>query len=680
DAKLAAIAYKNYLWAFPKSRYRGIMRLNLAETQFKLKHWVEAGKNYEELGGIFRSPKKKKSFYDSSLQAYSEALKTPKDLSRLELVEARNGIRSIGRVFIKYYKKDKAIPSIRFVIGRTYYDERDFPRAVKSFEDYLKFHPNGADVQLAVDLILDSFNQREDYDGLISIGQRLSKNTRLSKGIRDNVSEIVKQAQFKKIQAESGDYSSPSYTKNLLKFAAKYKGSDLGDQALYEAFTQLKSKKDPRAYVPGEQLLLKYGSSKYAKEVVNQMGQMALVTADFRRAAKYFEAFFQRYPNEAQAKDLMQQAAMFREYMGDFKDSADDYSRLGNAEGVARSHFLGANWRDLVVSSSRVGGVMGAYWSGLSRYRIGNVNDAIPYLQRAATSGAGTFEEKSAAAHSLFLIATQATNAYKAVQIKAGQEAQAVQQKAQMLKNLEGQMNKVIQFGNGRWTIAALYTMGVVNDEFGRFILNSPNPPGISGATLKQFRAALSAEAKKYQTNASNYFKQCLSTGEKFEVFTQFMKGCLSSGKVAIDETQETRVRLRASESTPPQADAIRSKLYDDTRNTDLLIKLSESYTQVSDYSMAVLVLQRASEVAKRDSRVIALKGLNYLFMNELEKAKQEYTEALKVNGNDPTALWGMSALYKEFGFKSKYSSTVSRAKRAGRPLGRIHPFIQAIL
>ncbi len=679
DAKLATVAYRNYLWAFPKSKFRGIMRLNLAETQFKLKQNVRAGKNYEQLGRLFRGKKKKKSMYDSALQAFSNALKKPKELSRLSLTEARNGIRSVGRVFIKYYRRDKAIPSIRFVIGRTYYDERDFDRAVKELFVYIEKHPKGKDVNLAVDLILDAFNQREDYDGLIKAGKKIAANKRLNSSLRKNAKNIVQQAQYKKIQAKAGDFSSPGYTKNLLKFAAKYKGSDLGDQALYEAFIQLKSKKDPRAYVPGEQLLLKYGNSKYAKEVVNQMGQMALLTADFRRAAKYFEGFHQRYSQDAQAKDLLKQAATFREYMGDFEEAVKNYSQLGDKEGVARSHFLSGDWRSLVRSSSQVGGVKGSYWSGLARYRTGDIKGSMSFFQAAARSGGGSYEEKTMAAHSLYLIAMRAMEAYNSVKVQPGQEAQSVQRKDKMLKSLIAQLNKVIQFGNGRWTIAAFYTLGLVHKEFGKFIRESPNPKGLSGAQMKQYRVALAQQSGKFDKDATNYFKQCLSVGAKFEVFTQFMKGCQSKGRFVVNEAQETRVRARASDRSPPNADAIRKKLYDDSRNVNLLIQLAGAYTEIGDYSMAQLILQRASEIQTRDARPVALKGVNFMFMNELEKAKNEFKQALKIKRNDPTALWGMAGLYKEFNFTKKYRSTVSRAKRAGSPIAPLHPYIKSI-
>lgn len=95
----------------------------------------------------------------------------------------------------------------------------------------------------------------------------------------------MNQSEYKNIQTSIADFSSDNYSKELLKFAEKYKGTNLGDRALFEAFNSLKSKKDPGAYIPGEELLIKHGNSKYAKEVTMEMGKLALLTADFRRAA-----------------------------------------------------------------------------------------------------------------------------------------------------------------------------------------------------------------------------------------------------------------------------------------------------------------------------------------------------------------------------------------------------------
>src|ERR1700683_2984827 len=102
-------------------------------------------------------------------------------------------------------------------------------------------------------------------------------------------------------------------------------------------------------YIPGEELLNKHGDSKYAKEVVGSMGQMALNTADYRRAATYFEIFARKYPKDPASYGLLKNAASMRELLGDTKEAADDFRGLGNGqhESMARQYYLGQDWSEL---------------------------------------------------------------------------------------------------------------------------------------------------------------------------------------------------------------------------------------------------------------------------------------------------------------------------------------------
>ncbi|PIU01320.1 MAG: hypothetical protein COT74_02120 [Bdellovibrionales bacterium CG10_big_fil_rev_8_21_14_0_10_45_34] len=680
DYRLAIEAYQTYLETFPSSRFANAIRLNIGESAFKIRNSVEAGRYYEELASKLKNPKQRKTYYDSALQSYITALKNPLSLSRLELVEARSGLRAVGEVFVKYYQKDKALPTVRFNIGRTYYDERKFDEAVKSFFDYIRNHPNHEEVRLAADLILDSFNQREDYAGLIKAGKELAAIGSLPANIRAEMTEIVKQAEYRKIQSEAGDFSKSSTTTDLLKFAQKYKGSSIGDQALYQAFTSLRSKKDPKAYEVGEQLLFQHSNSKYAQEVVTAMGQMSLITADFRRAAKYFEMFARKYPKMADSKKLLSSAAEMRESMGDFKDAAEDFSDLAQIDKVAEMHFKAQNWSALASSSEQVKDLRGYYWKGIALYRQGQVNQAEPAFQKAAQWSGKDPVFSVMAAHSLFLLSRGALDRFRQVQMSAGKEAQAVQEKDKMLKALTAQLQKVISYGNGRWTIASLYMLGLVNLEFERFLKNAPVPAGLSAAQVQEYRNALGGQAKQYADSANSFFNKCMQSAEKYEIFTRFVKGCESKGQEEVNEALESQVLARARETSPLATKPIRQALYDKPRDVNLLLRLADIYTKNQDYSMASVILARASEISPSDSRPASLRGVNSLFMNDLESAYASFNEAIKLNSRDATALWGKTGLYKEFGFQGKFRSTLVQAKRAGRPIGTVHPWVQSAM
>lgn len=684
DYRLAISAYKAYLWAFGSGnkngeKYSSAIRLNLAESYFNLKDYVNAGKEYEILAKQIKIPIKRKSYLDSSIESYTAALKNQEALNRTQLAQARNGIRDVGLYYVKAYPRESSVPSIIFNAGRSYYDERDFKGSEKVLFQYITRFPNGKDTATSIDLILDAYNQREDYKGLAVAGKKIIGVKGISAGLKKMVSELMNQSEYKNIQTSITDFSSDNYSKELLKFAEKYKGTNLGDRALFEAFNSLKSKKDPGAYIPGEELLIKHGTSKYAKDVTMEMGKMALLTADFRRAAKYFEIYSSKYPKDPESRKLLQNAAQMRETMGDFEQARNDYMSLGDRVAVARVDFSANQWSKLVGSSKSVGGMQGSYYMGIASYRLNNVGQAQNFLRQTAANKGSSFEEKTWRAHALYLLSMEAMKKYKEIQLEAGREAQAVQAKTQILTTLTTQLNQVIQSGNGRWSIAALYGLGQANKEFADFIKRAPIPEGLTPDQVNQYKGAIAQQAKTYETTSNKFFNECVKNAEKFDVFTNFVKGCQSQGQILVDEESETQVLIQAAENTPPQTFQIRKKLYDESRNPDLLLKLAQAYAEGRDYAMSVLICDRILEIQPTYAPAMALKGTNYMFMNNLELAFDSFKKALKSNPSQPTAAWGVAALYKEFNFKSKVGAAVEKAKRAGSPSSPVHPFVRAV-
>lgn len=683
DYDTALASYTLYLGAFPNGRYTSAMLLNMAESHFSLNQYARAGNYYES---VSRRPFKgsKKSFQDSAIQAFAMALKTPEKLSKIELEESRAGFRDLGALFMRSYPQDPANPMIQFNIARTYYDERDFDKAVAQFKVFIQKYPGHKEATAAGQLILDSYNQREDYANLIAAGKELIANPRMQDvSFKKDVSEIVRQAEFRKVQDSAGDPKSREYAKKLLSFASKYQGTALGDAALYEAFVSFKKKKDPQAYEPGEQLLIKHGDSKYAKEVVGAMGQMALNTADYRRAAKYFEMFARKYPNDQSSPQLLKNASSMRLFMGDFKEASESQKELkSSAEEVAKPLVMAQDWAGVaqIMSARPSGTLRGQYYMGLSLYRQGQREQARSYLASASKSGASSFEEKTMAAHALYLLASLDLKKYQSIQLGGGgDEGALVKQKSAMLAQLSGQMNQVIGFGNGRWTIAALYELGRANEEFSQFVSNASIPAGLNPAQQAQYKQIVAGQANQYRNKAIGFFSACVDNAQKSEVFTNFVKGCASKGAQQINEELEEKIQAKAQDSTPGDANRIRTQLFDNPRDTKLLMQLAQSYLKGQDYSMARLIFNRMNEIEPSSAEYTAWTGVTLMFMNDLEGAAAAFREALKKKGSDPVGLYGIAALYKQFGFTNRYKAIESRLKSAGKPKGYLHPWMSGL-
>lgn len=678
DWQWAIRDYQSYLDVFPSNRYANTIRLNLAESHFNAGNYLEAAKAYEHLAFLVRQPKRRKELFDSAIEAYIATFRNQPELSLLELSEARSGLRHVGQHYVRTYPNEKAVPDIYYNMAQTYYEERDFDQSISSLREFINRYPQHQKIQVATHLLLDVYNQKEDYPGLVREGQALLQNKNIREPrLRQQIAQIVEQAQMRNLQAEAGDFSSPEYAANLLRLARRYKGSSLGDKALYESFVAFRSNRDPRAYAAGEQLLMAHSDSQYAQEVVTVMGQMALQTADFRRAALYFELFHERYPGQAEAKELLKSAAEMRKLMGDYKLASRGYLRLGDRLKAAEMDFLAQDWTSLTRSAAQLtDNIKGAYWLGLAQFRLRGMGPAQAALQKASQLPAQDSNEKDMAAHALYLLSQGAMVHYQRVQMRSGREAQAVTEKAARLKALESQLQRVMDYGSGRWTVAALYGLGMAHLEFAQFIRRAPQPEGLSGAQLQEYQSALGAQAASYHQNANQYFRQCVQTAETHEIFTRFVRGCLSQGQVKVNEAEDIRVWTQARESSPPGANEIRRQLFEDSRNPALLRRLAQLYIRSQDYSMAELILNRALEMEPRQAETRASIGVIKLYKNEMTEAKDWFMKALEVQPGNATALWGLAGLYKEFQFQSKLSNILPKARRAGSPRGLVHPMM----
>ena len=350
----------------------------------------------------------------------------------------------MGHRFIKDYPNEKAVPGIVFNIAQTYYDERNFPKALKYFKRYIKNNPKGESVSIAVHLILDSFNQVGDFKGLMKEGKWiLSQKNLTDNSLRSQVEHIVQQADLENVLGQAQNLSSSSYTQNLLKLAGKYKGSKLGDQALYQAFVSLKAKKDLQAYKTGEQLILQHGDSKYAQTVTNEIVQMALTSADFRRAATYLELFHEKYPHVKGATEYLKTAVSIRKSMGDFRIAARGYEKLGDYHSVAKMDYLAQDWSRLKRSARRARGIYASYWEGLAQYRLKGLGTARRALVETSQNPTLSDKEKEMAAHALYLLSMGDFEHYRKIKLTTGNETQAVNNKVSPIETTRGKTQQI---------------------------------------------------------------------------------------------------------------------------------------------------------------------------------------------------------------------------------------------
>lgn len=676
--------YENYLQIFPKNKYSTDMRTNLAEVQFVTKKFNQAGLNFE---AVYKETKNEK-ILQSSIRSYSESLKLQDSLGRLELEESRSGYKEMGLAFCDRYPRSPSVSDIKFNIAKIYYDERNFDQAIKEFNQYITTYRNTPNAKVAINLILDIYNQREDYDRLISFGQNIVNEFSKGRGpasdatFTQEISEIVKQSQFRKLEDKVGDPRNRDYAKKMLELGKKYKGSSLGDLASYEAFNSYKKKKDPAVYQAGEELLSKHSDSKYAKEVVADLGQIAIQSGDYGRAAEYFEKFISLYPQDPLSRKLIMSAAVLRENQGDYEKAIDYYRQMNSPlEKVALLMAKAKKWRELnQYAMKSPDSLQRNYYVGLSLQRLGELSAAAPSFSKVIKSNPANENEKTMVAHSLYLLAQNSLKDFRDLQFGQGDDGAVTKQKAERLNYLNSVFNDVIKYGNGKWVIGSLYSLGVAHKEFSEFLSRAPIPAGAEPEVVAAYKQAISSQVNDYKSKSNQYFRSCLDNAEKFEVFTLFVKGCQTLGDYQVDDAKEEVIVRKPINMLTPEIKNIRASLMDNPDQLNLIVELGKIYIRGKNFGMAKLAMGRVLELKPNQPEALSYLGVVEMHNLDFSTAKSYFSKALELNPKSELSILGLTALYHKYQFKKLESKMSNRIQFNRAGYSQLHPWIDEIL
>ena len=198
------------------------------------------------------------ALYDAVV-AYQKSLGSKQSDSHEVRATARAGLRQAGAQYLAEGNPDKGRElRIKFAIAETYYNEGKHMQAVDLLTAVALEFPGTQQGDAAVQLVLDSYNTRNDISGLIAAGQLFANAPQLSEAVRASVQPILAAAEQRRLDdlslAAAGDQAGGM--ESLLAFAEVYKGSDLGEKALLNTFVAARAAGDTqKIYAVGDQIL-----------------------------------------------------------------------------------------------------------------------------------------------------------------------------------------------------------------------------------------------------------------------------------------------------------------------------------------------------------------------------------------------------------------------------------------
>jgi TolA-binding protein len=489
---------------------------------------------------------KKEAIYTSVL-AYNNALKESPKLSRLELVQARSGLRRSAREYIDSYPTEANQVAVKFNFAKSYYDEGLFDEATEYFSALVDEYPTSEEASISAQLALDALRVQDKFEEMAKVGKRFAANPALSGVVRKELEEIVQSAEAHALEVatvEAG-YQGEGAVQVLLKFAESHKGTELGEKALVNAFATARNSDDlDQVAAIGKEIIASYPQSKLVPDILATLGNMSAQAVDFNRAADYLEEAARHSGSKENSIEMLKSSAVIKAHLGDIDGARQAYERviqaappgqpkreaaMGLAEILERSgDYKGA--ASALATASTEGGRSAAieYRLGYALMMSGRGGEAARSFSNAVDLGRSAAYEadKEGAAGASFYLSQNTVNEYEQVSLDGVPAAQAIQKKYAALAQLEQTMVQIIELRSAKWVLAALARLGAAYQSGAAFVEKVPAPAGLDAGGQEKFKAALTARANDLKAKAQEAISSCAAKAVEVKVFTQTARAC----------------------------------------------------------------------------------------------------------------------------------------------------------
>lgn len=684
----AAAAYERYLALFRPKQYATIMMQNRADALFAARSYPLAARQFEELAQYLDSgtraggkddagkadtakPKDAKAsataqlaqptktiggemkshgeaLYGALLAHYS-ALK-PGEVERLnafEVADARQALKLLGAQYVARYPRSEHVLEVKFNIARAYYEDGEYKKSAELFKEFALSHPDNKDAQVAGNLAFDSLRQLNDFKGIEGFGKAFMASN-LPAAFKAEVQKILTQTKSEalgelalKSSEETGDVIT-----GLLKVADENRGQEIGEKALYGAFTAARDKRDMRKEREiGERFIKEYGRSQFLSDVMLTLGRHAAEAGRFQDAAGYFEQMGRSFAGDATGLDSLLASARLRSAMGDHAGAIRVLEPTVEQAGAKKAEVLvliaqahmklraPAKARAVAEQALRVDRTQAAAAAIVAEVAAatpGEKLEPLVAMMTAVTNSPNGVGDD--AAKGLWYVGDMLYKRFKSLP-SADMEA-----KVAALQQMQGVFQQAAQMGSAEWAVASLWRIGNGFAHIADAVEATSVPEGLKPAEIEQFRAAVKEQVEPLKAQAQNAYTTCVNRAESLEVFSPAVIGC----RKKVDEAQSP---LRG----PPAERAV---------SVDELARKAESNQGAADFEAlglaylgagqvhnAVLNFNRAAELDEARASAHSALGYALLLSGDVASAHAEYAKALDADPTYDKARANLAAL-----------------------------------
>lgn len=525
DFERAVAIYQIYLQHFDDAEESYRLRFYLGEILFhRLERHAEAGEAYMLAARKQPQGEFTKDALYNAIGAFERVRE--KEIGRCPASsntpcpETENDQKFAAAIelYASYFPNDPDLPEILFRQGKFYYERHIYDPAVRMFGQLLDRFPDSAYAGNAGELVLDSFNRAADYQNIELWARKLKgapafkspdSQARLNGLILGAVFKIGEQLAAQKEHTQAADA--------FIRAAQEFPADPRAPKAYYNAGLELtRAGLLSRADTTYSTLIEKHPNTDEGALGAWNGAQMYESIAQFRDAARFYEAYASRFPKAPKAADAAYNAVLLRLSARDYKlassngkrftehfpkDAAVDdvYFLIGRAQEAEAAYGAAeATYREYLRRTKNVDRRVEAYT------RLGQVLTSAGQKKAADTAYSEAVSEgrkhrktlkegRHYAAQARFLQGDQALADFDDVRIEGDIKGLStrLKLKAKLLAKAATIYGEVVEFEVAEWVTAALYKIGHSYELFAKALGEAPLPPGLSEDEQQVYRDEL---------------------------------------------------------------------------------------------------------------------------------------------------------------------------------------------
>ncbi|MCX7944684.1 MAG: tetratricopeptide repeat protein [Deltaproteobacteria bacterium] len=602
DVKTYALArdiYKEYLDNFPKAEHSYSMRFFYAEILWALQDYENAAINYALV--VKQDPKGKYSVtaaYNRVL-AYEKMVEIMEKGQKAETlkegkVDEKKSKGAVKRVekFIKLEKgktyEKKEIPKIelelakacdeftqlapnhkeffavKFKAATIYYKYNHFDEASKRFGEFIEKFPDNKFALGAADMILNSYEIKEDWASLFFWASKFIKIKPLAsqkdpaeknKLYQAHLQEVIEGSAFNMIIDMQKKGKTLDAAVAFRDYVNKYPQAKHTDRALNNAHILFADAKYIDKAIEAALLLVeKFPKSEFYEPTFYKLGYYYEKIADFVNASKYYEIYFEKLKKKTkEAGDAIYNAALFREATGDLKGAIANYQTYIKAfptnKDVIQVQMKIASiyneMKDYEKAKAIYKGIVGKpkeaniadiieaqYEMAMIYKKLGQIpayeKELQALLKIAEKLKKGDASEKTFyyIANARFLLTDSAFKNYMSLKLQLPESVMKKQlkEKAEKLDKLVKEYTAILQMGQGDVGIAALCRIGMMYQDFTKTLLEAPIPKNLNEEQKEIYIAELQNMAFPVEEKAIEAYEKSLAKSYELSIYNEYSR------------------------------------------------------------------------------------------------------------------------------------------------------------